>query len=159
MIRIRRAVEAEADLLSAIAKRAKAHWQYSPAQLDAWQSELAITPAQISASETFVAEDDRGICGFYSMDASSAEWEIEHFWIEPARMRRGIGRALLAHARSIAAAGGARVICIDADPNAAPFYVACGAEVAASVAAPIDADPGRRRPQLVLGLDAGSAGR
>jgi hypothetical protein len=63
---------------------------------------------------------------------------------------RGIRRALLAHAVNTACLAGASSIVIDADPNAEPFYVACGAVRQGIVAAPIAGDPARVRPQLSL---------
>ena len=65
-------------------------------------------------------------------------------------MRRGIGRALLAHAAGTARAGGDSAILIDADPNAEAFYLACGAARGGSVAAPIASEPERVRHQLSL---------
>jgi hypothetical protein len=43
---------------------------------------------------------------------------------------------------------------IDADPNAEPFYVACGARRVGERPAPIAAQPLRVRPQLVLAIPA-----
>jgi hypothetical protein len=70
-------------------------------------------------------------------------------------MGRGVGRALLERAAIEAALLDYRELKIDADPHAEAFYLACGAaRTGTSVAAPISTDPGRRRPQLALELDA-----
>jgi GNAT superfamily N-acetyltransferase len=71
-------------------------------------------------------------------------------------MRRGIGRALLGHAVSTARGGGASTIAIDVDPNAEPFYLACGARREGVVAAPVSDNPARVRPQLTLSVVDGS---
>src|SRR5881409_2783348 len=52
---IRLAVEAEAQLLSALAMRAKAHWGYPAEALEGWRAELAVSPQGIRAKPTFVA--------------------------------------------------------------------------------------------------------
>ena len=76
--------------------------------------------------------------------ASSITFGFRLIW------RHGIGRALLAHAVNTARFAGASSIIIDADPNAEPFYVACGAVRRGIVAAPVVGDPARVRPQLSL---------
>ena len=42
-------------------------------------------------------------------------WRVEHFWVLPAAMGRGIGRAMLKYAVGIAAQGGTIALEIDAD--------------------------------------------
>lgn len=74
-------------------------------------------------------------------------------------MRRGIVRALLAHAVSTARSGGASAIAIDADPSAEPFYLACGARREGVVAAPVSGNPARVRPQLTLSSGRSEARR
>ncbi|QND85911.1 Uncharacterized protein ChrSV_3685 [Chromobacterium vaccinii] len=57
---------------------------------------------------------------------------------------------MLAHALDIARAAGQTDIAIDADPNSLGFYLSRGARLLADVAAPIDGQPQRVRPQLLL---------
>ena len=67
---IRPAVETEAELLSALAMRAKAHWGYSAEALEGWRAELAVSPQSIRARPTFVAMVGIEIAGFYSLSPS-----------------------------------------------------------------------------------------
>ena len=157
--KIRRARPGEAPTLSAIAFESKAHWRYSRAQLAAWRDDLAVAADTISSCHAYVADVDARPVGFFVLTPSSPHWELEHLWVLPRAMGRGVGRALLLHATEIAAAGGARAIRIDADPNAEPFYLACGARLVGRRPAPIAADALRERPQLLLrtrGLDCPS---
>jgi GNAT superfamily N-acetyltransferase len=147
---IRRAVVQDAEALSALALRAKAYWGYGEAQLDAWRPVLEISPESVLAHPTFVGELDGRSVGFYSLVPSASSWELDHLWVAPEQMRRGFGRALFLHAVRMARAGGATSIVVDADPNAEPFYVACGATRIGEIAAPIAGEPKRVRPQLVL---------
>lgn len=147
---IRRAVEDEAGALSAIALAAKAYWPYTAAQLAAWRDDLRISAELIASSPTYVAELDGEIGGFYSLVQEDQAWNLEHLWVAPDHMRRGIGRALLSHAMEVAARSGAASLAIDADPYAEPFYIACGARRVGAIAAPIEGQPGRERPQLLL---------
>ena len=151
-IEIRRAVETEARRLSGLALSAKAHWGYSREALEAWRPELAVSPDDIRGKPTFVAIVDGAVAGFYSLSPSGDAWELTNLWVAPPFMRRGIGRALMSHALETAARGGATRITVDADPNAEPFYVACGAHRRGEVPAPIREAPKRIRPQLVFDI-------
>lgn len=152
MMSIRRARAAEADLLSAIAVRAKAHWGYSPEELHAWREGLRIAADEIRSNPTFVGEVDGAPAGFYSLVPGRDAWTLNHLWVLPSSMRRGCGRALLHHAVDTARAGGALSIAIDSDPNAESFYVECGATRQGEIRAPIADDPQRVRPQLVIAI-------
>ena len=147
---IRRAEEAEAPVLSALVMRAKAHWGYSNEQLERWRSQLTISSTDIRERPTFIAMADAEVVGFYSLRSSPVAWELDNLWVQPEFMNRGIGRALLAHALATAVRGGAREITVDADPNAEPFYLACGAIRRGEVAAAVPGQPNRVRPQLAF---------
>lgn len=136
---IRRAVPEEAAALTQVALAAKAHWGYPQAWLDAWAAELTIAPEFVRANPTFVAIGaDAAIVGFHTVVIDDADAMLDHLWIVPAEMRRGIGRALFAHAEGIARAAGAKRMLITGDPHAAGFYERMGASVYGRRAAPMD---------------------
>lgn len=147
---IRPAAPREAAELTDIARAAKATWGYPDAVLAAWREQLSITESEIALRPVFVALVDGGIAGFYSLAPGSEEWELDNLWVKPSHARRGIGRALLAHARERAREGGASALLVDADPNAEPFYFRAGAIRVGEIPAPIAGDPARVRPQLRL---------
>ncbi|XXX74451.1 GNAT family N-acetyltransferase [Sorangium sp. So ce134] len=125
---IRPARPGEAELLSALALRSKAHWGYTPEFLEACRAEISISPAYVAQHPTFVLVRGDEPLGFYTLEAvSSTEAELGHLFVEPAEIGRGLGRALLAHAREEAQGRGYRALVIQGDPNAARFYEACGA--------------------------------
>ena len=72
-------------------------------------AEAFLTLAQTAEGEglfdgdLWVAEDDGRVAGFVALDDDEVTW----LYVDPARYRRGIGRALLRHA--VAAATGPRV--------------------------------------------------
>lgn len=152
VINVRRACEGEASILSAIAFDSKSHWSYSASQLAAWRGDLTVSANTISSCPTYVAEVGTTVAGFFVLVPSCPHWKLEHFWVSPSCMGRGVGRALLSQAANIAAQGGAAAIAIDADPNAEPFYLARGARRVGSLAAPIAGSPDRERPQLLLAI-------
>ena len=151
-MQIRLASPEDAALLSDIAVAAKGYWGYSPATMQSWAKDLRIEPAAIQSNPTFVAETDT-VAGFYMLSHEERVWELEHLWVTPTHMRRGIGKALMSHALSTIRSHDGAVLCIDADPNAEAFYLACGARRVGEAAAPITEDPKRIRPllEIILG--------
>jgi ribosomal protein S18 acetylase RimI-like enzyme len=147
-IHIRKAEIAESDRLSAIAYASKAHWGYAPAVLDSWRHDLSISADSIARHPTFVSEAQGELAGFYQLILGEGECSLEHLWVHPLFMGKGVGRSLLAHAVEQAAQCGAQHVVIDADPNAERFYLACGAVRCGAVPAPIEGEPERVLPQL-----------
>ena len=71
-------------------------------------------------------EDDRAV-GFYLLTTESDGMHLDHLWIAPHAMGRGIGRALFEHAVEQARRLGHQTLKIEADPNAEGFYTRMGA--------------------------------
>ena len=159
VVRIRPAVPGDSGALGRIAHAAKAHWGYSAAQLEHWRDDLTVSAESIRRSPTVVAEIDGAPVGVLQIDDDATPWSLEHLWVDPPHMRRGVGRALLARAVELAATAGQMVLAIDADPNAEPFYLAAGARRVGEVAAPMDGAPTRVRPQLELALKGRASAR
>jgi GNAT superfamily N-acetyltransferase len=147
---IRRARESEAADLSALAIASKAYWPYRAEQIEAWRSDLTISSEMIASFHTYVAEVESNIAGFFLLIPVSPHWILEHFWVSPASMGRGIGRALISHAIKLAADAGVAALAIDADPYAEDFYLAFGAQRVGKISAPIEGAPDRVRPQLLF---------
>jgi GNAT superfamily N-acetyltransferase len=146
-----RAARADDDAaLTAIARQAKAHWGYPRQALALWRADLTVTRASIAAMPTVVAERDGAVLGFFQLRLDGPRAELEHLWVRPDQIGQGIGRALLMRALDDSAAAGHGMLQIDADPHAEPFYRACGAVRVGVVAAPIEGEPQRVRPQMAL---------
>ena len=150
---IREARPTEAPALTEIAFAAKRYWGYSDAAMAQWTRTLTVSARSIARNPTWVAADatDRSL-GFCMVWTDGRAWELEHLWVAPASIRRGIGKALLSTALQFARARGADSLRIDADPNAEGFYLACGARRIGMVAGPIPEDSNRMRPILVIDL-------
>jgi GNAT superfamily N-acetyltransferase len=136
----------EADALSGLALRSKAQWGYDAQFLEACRPDLTLRPDEISARRAVVAEESGHLVGFYTLDGVPPEGELGNLWIEPAHMRRGIGRLLWNHAMATARSIGLTAVLIDADPHAEGFYTAMGAERIGTV--PSTAVAGRLLPQM-----------
>ena len=151
---IRAAHAGEHRLLSEIAYQAKAHWGYSTADLTAWHAALTVSRESVLHCPTFVAELDGEAVGFCQLRLDLPRADLENLWVMPAAMRHGVGRALLTHALQHLRAAGVRELHIDADPHAEAFYLSHGAVRVGQRSAPVEGQPHRVRPQLVLTVAA-----
>ncbi|APV50445.1 hypothetical protein BWI17_12510 [Betaproteobacteria bacterium GR16-43] len=145
---LRRATAADAELLSLLALRSKAHWGYAESTMESWRDALRIEADALERHVGYVALQGEAMVGFYVLAPGARAWVLEHLWVDPPCMRRGFGRAMVHHAIETARRGGAHAVLVDSDPNARAFYLACGAVLDGEVAAPIPGDPRRVRPQL-----------
>jgi N-acetylglutamate synthase-like GNAT family acetyltransferase len=149
----------EAEVLSALALRSKAHWGYSQKFIEACRAELRYEPAQIeSARWSFVvAEGADGIVGFYALERmSEKQIELAALFVEPEWIGKGVGRALLNDARYRARQTGSSVLTIQSDPYAAEFYQSMGAQPTG--ARESGSIPGRYLPTFAIDLHACESG-
>lgn len=123
----RRAQAEDAAELTEIAQAAKRHWGYPAEWMEAWREELTITAEMIRRHQVGLAELGGKIIGTYSLINDAGGWHLEHFWLQPAHIGRGLGRALFAEAVRQARALGLSELRIKSDPNAEPFYLKMGA--------------------------------
>jgi GNAT superfamily N-acetyltransferase len=117
----------DADALTEIAYAAKRHWGYPERWIESWRDILTIRAEFIAANVTYCAIEDSRAVGFYLLTTESDGLHLDHFWITPGAMGRGIGRVLFEHALEQTRRLGHRTIKIEADPNAEGFYVRMGA--------------------------------
>jgi|ERR1041385_2216236 GNAT superfamily N-acetyltransferase len=127
MIEIRRATPDESDKLTALAHAAKRHWNYPKEWIDSWKSDLTLTPEFIAGNEVFVAIIDDAVAGCCALVIGEASAELEHMWIYPEQMGKGVGRALFEHVAQRAAELGSNELELSADPHAQSFYERMGA--------------------------------
>jgi GNAT superfamily N-acetyltransferase len=147
---IRPARPDEAPAISALALRSKGHWPYTPEQMAVFARELTLSPADVAARLTHVLETDGQLAGFYTLlPRPPGEAELEHLFVEPSRLGRGLGSALFRHACSLGRAAGFARLLILSDPNAAGFYAGLGARLVREVPSSI---PGRKLPLYSVDL-------
>jgi len=149
-ITIRRCRPRDAASLTRIAHASKRHWGYPEAWIEAWRKELTLEPEFVEAHEVHLAEMAEENAGLYALVEKQGERiELEHFWVDPAHMGRGVGRALLQHAVATSHKFGATAIDILSDPNAEEFYLRFGARRVGEEAMPVLGEV-RSLPRLVL---------
>jgi GNAT superfamily N-acetyltransferase len=122
-----RARPEHAEALTEIAHAAKRHWSYPESWLEAWRDVLTMRPEFIAGNIAYIAREDGRAIGFYVLTTENDGIHLDHLWIVPVAMRRGVGRALFEHAAAQAGGLGFNSIKIEADPNAEGFYQRMGA--------------------------------
>jgi len=145
---IRPARPDEAQALSALCKRAKAHWGYDADFMRLSDAALTIAPALIETGRVLAAEDLRGtLLGMTSLAPLQDDvWDLLHMFVEPAAIGSGAGRALFAAIADMARGFGGRVLSIQSDPHAEGFYLRLGARRCGE--APSESIPGHMLPML-----------
>jgi GNAT superfamily N-acetyltransferase len=117
----------DADALTEIAHAAKRHWGYPERWIESWRDTLTIRAEFIAANVAYSAIEDGRAVGFYLLTTESDGLHLDHLWIAPHAMGRGIGRALFEHALEQTRRLGHPILKIEADPNAEGFYTRLGA--------------------------------
>ena len=144
--RIRRARRNEADVLSALAARSKAHWGYDAAFMERVRDAMTLRPEDVDRHEVWVLESSAGDPIGYHRVIPGDPAELEDMWVEPSAIGSGAGRRLFEHAVDVARTSGAPALEIDADPHAVGFYERMGAIRVGETASKLI--PGRTLPRL-----------
>jgi len=148
---IRRARVEEAALLTELAHAAKRHWGYPERWVAEWSEALTLRPAWIATHPVYVAVQDGEVVGFYALAPEGDTCRLEHLWVRPAWIGRGVGRLLFEHAVRTATAAAATQLVLDSDPHAEGFYRRMGATRVGVVPADVQGKA-RGLPRMRLAL-------
>lgn len=118
----------EAELLTSLVRRAKAHWGYPQEWMEEWQEELTITPNYIRLNVVVILESDKRMVGFFGLELKDKFAYLGHLWVEPEYIGTGLGKLLFTKACNEAFDRGYETMEFVADPNAEGFYRHHGAE-------------------------------
>lgn len=143
---ISRALPEDAHRLKALAVAAKAHWGYSTEWLARWAALVEVTEEYLVQQQAYKASINAVIIGWHAVISGQPTAILDHIWVEPAFMGKGIGRALFVHARQIAQQQGAVCLEIEADPHAVGFYQHMGAAIVGQM----QSDMGRMLPRMEI---------
>lgn len=149
--KITRATPDQAEALTQIAFAAKQHWGYPDAWIQLWSPALTITPEFIETHQTYVAWMDERPAGFCAVSREDVKASVEHLWVSPAYIGKGIGAALFKHMLARCKELGIQVLKIESDPNAQGFYERMGAKKIGEIVREVDGQP-RVLPLLELHL-------
>ncbi len=125
---IRRATPEDSVPLTTLTVASKAYWGYDDDFMRKAIPYMKVTADEIARHHVYVLEMNARIVGYYQLEARTPEmmW-LESLFIAPEAIGHGCGRALMDHARALAASLGARKIAFESDPNAEAFYARLGA--------------------------------
>jgi GNAT superfamily N-acetyltransferase len=145
MVAVRPARAGEAQSLTALCLRSKAHWGYDAEFMRLCVPSLTVSEESVAQGRVLVAIDEQGhVVGTVSVMPDGEDAELGLMFVDPAAIGGGIGRTLFAEAVRLARRLGYRRMTILADVNAAPFYQRMGARFLRRL--PSDAIPGRTLP-------------
>lgn len=152
MIHIRAARPDEAEVITALKWRSKAHWPYSEAQMAVFRPAMVVKPEKLTApdSESYVALVGDALVGFARLELVMHDWTIDDLFIDEPFIGHGVGRALLLHLEMRARTLGATCLWVVADPYAEAFYQHFGFVEDGETES--EAIPGRMLPRLRLDL-------
>lgn len=157
---IRAAKIEESDILTSVSFQSKKIWRYPDHFFEIWKNELTIHPDYIRHNKVFVFEEKSIILGYYSMVylendvdlsgtvLSKGHW-LEHMFILPGFIGKGIGTKLFDHLKTICTENRISRISILSDPNARGFYEKMGCRYVKEYPSSI---PHRTTPLLILTL-------
>ena len=150
---IREAKPNETEVLTGLAIRSKAYWGYSQSFMEACREELTVTDKSLNSADLhyYVAEGEKELLGYYAIEKlNDREFELEALFVEPDFIGKGVGKALIDHAKNLVRKLGGNRLIIQGDPNAEEFYRAAGGKPngtreSASI-------PGRKLPLFTVDL-------
>src|SRR5476651_621456 len=156
MIVVRQARAGEAEPLTALCLRSKAHWGYDAEFMRLCVPALTVREEDISAGRVLVATEGEGApLALVSVLGEGETVDLQEMFVDPPAIGRGLGRTMFDAATALARKLGAKRMTILADVNAAPFYERMGAKFLRN--APSDAIPGRMLPFYEVDLMSGVA--
>ncbi len=153
-LHLSQATAADAAALSALALAAKAWWAYPQDWLDRWRPQLAVEPAYLAGHWVLKAQWHGELAGFCALSADRP-LELDHLWVAPAAMGKGVGRALVLAALAETDRRGEGVLRVVSDPNAESFYRHLGARRVGAEPAPMPGAAARTLPVLEFTPPAG----
>lgn len=160
---IRQAKRSEAEVLTQLSFASKRYWGYPEAYFKVWASELTISADYIDQNDVVVYEYDGCITAYYSIVQLPGDIEVsgviikkgfwlEHMFVKPESIGRGIGTRLFHHLHQRCPVEGIVELGVLADPNAKGFYEKMGCAYQKEHPSTIE---NRSTPYLVLHISEG----
>lgn len=156
---LKRARSGSEDALSSLALASKNHWDYPPEYQAQWKKELTLKSEYLENNPVFMLEDEGIPKAFYSLVKYNndvpykgtilpAGWWLDHLFVHPDYIGKGLGRRLFRHMRLWADALDLGPVGILTDPHARGFYEKMQCRFVEEIPSSI---PGRTIPYYVSG--------
>ncbi|NRB47462.1 MAG: GNAT family N-acetyltransferase [Saprospiraceae bacterium] len=141
---------ADCSTLTEISKAAKAYWGYAQEWLDLWEDDLTITPEHLEKDRIYKLVKLEEILGFCVISDHEGVLEIEHLWIRPTHIGKGLGKLLLQKVLDELITKSHVALSVVADPNATGFYEKFGLKTVEYIPSQPE---GRKLPLMRLPLN------
>jgi len=117
----------EAAELEALQRRASLVWEEYRPHLEAHPDAIEVSDSLFRDGSVRAAHEAGVVVGFSAvLPVSDGQWELDGLFVEPARMRRGVGTLLVNDVVARAIAAGIDRITVTANPRALLFYRSLG---------------------------------
>lgn len=123
---IRRAQSDNLLQINELIASSRAHWNFPREYFQASLALLKIDLNYLSENLCFEIHEDGQLAGFFSITEKRGEKYLDHLWILPRLLHRGLGRAACQHIDAIAVQQGWRTLLTCPEPEAEGFYVRQG---------------------------------
>lgn len=124
---IRKPDSNEIDALTSLAMRSKAYWGYDYSFMRNCVEELTVTHDHLNHHTIYLMERKKDLVGFYVLqEIDSESVEMTFMFVKPELIGLGIGKKLFEHATIQAKSAGFKIMIIQSDPFASPFYEVMG---------------------------------
>jgi len=135
---VRKAVRGDLGKLNELAVGSEAYWGYDEDHMSAFKRRYAIRNNHLEKGHVFVIEKNGGILGFYHLTAKESGFELEHFYIDPRYLGKGLGQTLWGHLRAFCIHRRIREVTIVCNDLVKVFYLKMGAAFLGRIESKVD---------------------
>ena len=114
------------DKINILIRNSKSFWNYPKSYLDKAIPLLMVDASYLESNTAFEIRLEEDLVGFFSFAMKDQERHLDHLWIEPFRIKMGIGRQALLFTDKLAQELGWTELFTYPDPPAEIFYLKNG---------------------------------
>lgn len=114
----------EGSLLTQMAHESKGLWGYTEEMMRVWEPDLLIDGKYIKQNIVYKILINQELVGFYALRYQNSEncFEVDHLWLKPSHIKKGIGRSVFIRILSQLNDLGQRRVLLNGEPHARGFY-------------------------------------
>jgi GNAT superfamily N-acetyltransferase len=127
-VEIVRASDESISFINGLIERSKSYWNYPKDYLRAALPLLFVDSTYLSNSFSFEIRNKGVIVGFFAISDKNGEKYLDHLWIEPSLIRKGLGRKAVNFIDILAKERLWKSMITLPDPGASEFYRKLGFE-------------------------------
>lgn len=120
----------DSKFLTDTALLSKKYWGYDDSLMDLWKTDLEVSEEYILKNEVIKVYEQNRFIGFYGIKfINKDEAEIDHLWLIPGKIKKGLGRLIFNHIFVCLKLKNYNKATLVAEPNAKGFYEKMGGRV------------------------------